>query len=181
MSSDTITVPKAQFMEDVATYMQGKTVEVVLQQLQNDLRQYRLVESQQLQRKSRLLAKIPEMKKTLDVVNALQERQQSGDSDAITVDYELADNVFAKAKLQDVQTVNLYLGVGVITEYSLEEAKQLLSDNVKNAQDSLDVTSSNLDLLKDNITITEVSLARIFNYDVESRRAAGEAGAAKDR
>lgn len=39
------------------------------------------------------------------------------------IDYELAESVFAKAKVSNVCSVNLWLGADVMVEYSLEEAK----------------------------------------------------------
>ena len=42
------------------------------------------------------------------------------------VDYSLSDQIFAKAKLQDVKTVKLWLGAGILLEYELEEAQSLL-------------------------------------------------------
>lgn len=42
------------------------------------------------------------------------------------VDFSLSDHVYARAKLRDVQSVGLWLGAGVMVEYTLDEAKELL-------------------------------------------------------
>lgn len=42
------------------------------------------------------------------------------------VDFSLSDQVYARAKLRDVDSVGLWLGAGIMVEYSLEEAKNLL-------------------------------------------------------
>ena len=42
------------------------------------------------------------------------------------VDFSLSDQVYARAKLRDVDSVGLWLGAGVMVEYSLDEAKKLL-------------------------------------------------------
>lgn len=39
------------------------------------------------------------------------------------MDYELAEGVYAKSKLTGARTVNLWLGAGIMAEYSLQEAK----------------------------------------------------------
>lgn len=44
----------------------------------------------------------------------------------MTVDYSLAEQVHATAKLEDVTTVKLWLGADVMLEYDLEEAKTVL-------------------------------------------------------
>ncbi len=39
------------------------------------------------------------------------------------IDYELAESVFAKTKVSNVRSVNLWLGADVMVEYPLAEAK----------------------------------------------------------
>lgn len=43
-----------------------------------------------------------------------------------TFDFSLAEQVYAKATVQNVTTVNLWLGANVMLEYPLAEAKNLL-------------------------------------------------------
>lgn len=42
------------------------------------------------------------------------------------LDFSLSDSVYARARLAEVQAVNLWLGAGVMLEYPLEEARELL-------------------------------------------------------
>jgi Prefoldin subunit len=42
------------------------------------------------------------------------------------VDFSLSDQVYARAKLRDVDSVGLWLGAGIMVEYSLDEAQKLL-------------------------------------------------------
>lgn len=44
----------------------------------------------------------------------------------VVLDYQLADNIFAKARVKPVNTVNLWLGANVMLEYELQEAIALL-------------------------------------------------------
>ena len=44
----------------------------------------------------------------------------------MTVDYSLAEQVHATAKLKDVTSVKLWLGADVMLEYELDEAKSVL-------------------------------------------------------
>jgi hypothetical protein len=71
---------------------------------------------------------------------------------------------------QDVESVGLWLGAGVMCEYPLEEAQALLEANKAACEANLGTAVDNLGLLKDSITVTEVNTARVFNWDVERRR-----------
>ncbi len=44
----------------------------------------------------------------------------------VVVDYSLADHVYAKGRIQNVEMVGLWLGANVMLEYSVEEATELL-------------------------------------------------------
>jgi hypothetical protein len=100
--------------------MEGKTAETALAGIDAHRQKYKLLEQQLLQRKARLILKQPEIQKALDIVNMLQERQEE---EATTIDYELAEGVYARSKVQGVQTVHLWLGADVMVEYGLQDAK----------------------------------------------------------
>lgn len=167
--TEDISVPAAVFVDDVAGFLKGKPIESVIAELQSNLQKYKFIESQLQIRRSRLKTKLPELQKTLDIVDVLIAKADSGD--VMKVDYQLSDQVFAKAKLKDVKTVNLWLGAGVMVEYTLEDAKQLLETNIAQLQENLEINQQNLDMVKDSTTITEVTIARVYNHDVEQRRA----------
>ena len=73
-------------------------------------------------------------------------------------------------------------------EYPRDEAIDLLAKNLADAKTALEVTIDDMGFLRDQITTTEVNMARVFNWDVKNRRkikeaeekeAAKEAGASK--
>jgi prefoldin subunit 5 len=151
-----IAVPRAEFISDVGALVGDKPIEPLLQELQERYSQYKLVETQCTQRKQRLIAKQPEIEKALAIVKLLLEKQDAGDE--VLADYELADNVFAKARLQAVASVNLWLGAKVMVEYPLEEAHEVLETQLSNCRTNIKTQSSNLDLLRENVITTEVPL-----------------------
>lgn len=163
-----LVLPKVQFIENVSSYMGTQAADAVIQQLNETYRQYKMAESQLIQKKARLLGKLPEIQKALDIVRALIQYQEQGDG--VTADFELADQVFAKATLKDVHTVSLWLGAGVVVEYQLEEARELLETNLDNCKTNIETFSADIDFVKDNCITLEVSMARVYNYDVERRR-----------
>lgn len=100
-------------------------------------------EQQLLHKRVRLMGKLPEIEKALAAVRTLQVKHNveqdvrgithymmaNGAHTAsvqVVLDYQLADNVFAKARVKPVSTVNLWLGANVMLEYELQEAITLL-------------------------------------------------------
>lgn len=114
----TITIQKAEFIEDVAAFLKGRTPETAIAELEERYRTYKMAEQQLFQKKARLLSKLPEIQKTLDTVLILIEKEGSGEK--LMTDFELADNVYGRAVLEDVHSVNLWLGAGVMVEYTLQ-------------------------------------------------------------
>jgi hypothetical protein len=60
-----------------------------------------------------------------------------------------------------------------MVEYTLDEAVTLLRSNLQQAVDYLAQLDSDLAYVRDQINTTEVSVARVYNYDVKLRKAAG--------
>ena len=121
-----------------------------------------------LQKKASLKRKIPEIRKGLDMLKYLEEKK---DSD-IALTYQLADAVSARATVRGASKVGIWLGADVMVEYPVQEAQELLQGNLDVARKQLVEADSDLDFLRDQITTTEVNLARIYNHDVLKRRQA---------
>lgn len=62
-----------------------------------------------LQRRKVLEEKIPEIEKTIDMVDLLTEKKDS--HEPLYTDFELNDTLFAKAKIEATGSVYLWLGV----------------------------------------------------------------------
>uniref|UniRef100_A0A7S0X8T4 Prefoldin subunit 3 n=1 Tax=Mantoniella antarctica TaxID=81844 RepID=A0A7S0X8T4_9CHLO len=172
VASNKINVPKAKFIEDVEDFMKGgKDVQATLNEMQTLYNQYKQIEQGLQQNRIRLGNKLPEIKRALDTVCLLCAK--AGTGEALDMHFELTEAVYAKAVVKDAESVYLWLGANVMLEYPLQEAKTLLETNHFNCKNNLDANKSDLAFVKDNITITEVSIARVFNWDVKKRK--GEA------
>ncbi|KAG2430650.1 hypothetical protein HYH02_013648 [Chlamydomonas schloesseri] len=169
-----MTVPKAEFIEDVASFLQDKDADRILAQLQENLRTYRMIQEDLVQKRVRTLTKLPELQRAVEIVKHLIEKQESGE--ATITDFQLAEGVYAKAKIAGAKTVNLWLGAGVMLEYGLEEALTLLQENEANCRANLKTNEESTAYIKDSITTTEVSISRIYNHDLERRRKVKESG-----
>ncbi|XP_047048443.1 probable prefoldin subunit 3 [Lolium rigidum] len=163
-------IPAASFVEDVETYLRqaGLDVNSALAFLQERLQQYKMVEMKLLAQQRELQAKIPDIEKCLGIVATLQAKKALGE--ALIADFELSEGIYSRAKIEDSDSVCLWLGANVMLEYSCDEANDLLKKNLENARASLEVLVGDLQFLRDQQTITQVTIARIFNWDVHQRR-----------
>ena len=158
-------IPTATFIEDVPSYLQshGLEAESVLRQLQSLYGKYKFMESQLVQQQKALLQKLPEISNALTSVRFIQRREEE-----FTVQFELADSVYCSAAIAPASTpyVLLWLGANVMLEYGLQEAVELLERNRGNAEATLATLEADLGFLKDQITVSEVNIARVHNVNV---------------
>lgn len=117
-------------------------------------------------RTTALLSKIPEIKNALNVLKHL-----NGKTEDVVTQFELSDCVFVKASITHTDRVMLWLGANVMVEYAMEEAIALLSKNYTSAEINLRELNVDVEFLKDQITVTEVNIARIHNYKVQLNQA----------
>ncbi|TEB23079.1 prefoldin subunit [Coprinellus micaceus] len=186
-------IPKAPFIANVDEYMAGSEsdVESTLRAFQDAIAKYRYMEANLTQKRASLEEKIPDIRKTLDVVEYLQERREgksksSDDNDEddlddpeeedssspqpITTTYELNDTLYAEAQLEESDSVYLWLGANVMLSYKLPEALSLLNTRLDSAEQNLNHTIEDLEFLREQLTIMEVNTARVYNWDVKQRR-----------
>jgi prefoldin subunit 5 len=125
-----------------------------------------------LQRKTSLQSKLPEIQKTLSMVQLLEEK--SSTNLPIKTQFELCDTLFSKALINPTTHVHLWLGANVMLEYPISEAKDLLKSKLDMATKRLTEVEEDLEFLREQITTMEVNLARLFNWDVKVKRSAGK-------
>ncbi|KAH7323411.1 Prefoldin subunit-domain-containing protein [Rhizoctonia solani] len=189
-------IPHAPFVSDIEQHIGGPEAECesALRQFQEAIAKYRYMELNLNQRRSGLEEKIPDIKKSLGVVEHLiaQRKPAKGDDDDDLEDededneldkkrittFELNDTLYAQAELEDTDTVYLWLGANVMLAYKLPEAQELLTSKLSSAQQNLSNVVEDLEFLREQITIMEVNTARVYNWDVRRRRLRREAEAA---
>ncbi|RZC85796.1 hypothetical protein C5167_026470 [Papaver somniferum] len=163
-------IPGASFVSDVQTYLTqlGLDVTSSLAFLQEWLQQYKVVEMKLLAQQRELQAKIPDIEKCLDMVDTLQAKKGTGEE--LLADFEVSEGIYSRARIEESNSVCLWLGANVMLEYTSEEASALLQKNLDNAKASLEVLIADLQFLRDQVTITQVTVARVYNWDVYQRR-----------
>ena len=179
-------IPKGKFVDDVAAFIKASgagKVDPILAELQELFSKYKYYEMNLLRKKGTLQNKLPEIKKSLEMVNYLIAQRAAGSN--ISTNFPLSDNVYAKANINcadgdQAGQVCLWLGAKVMMQYSYEEALELLTNNLSGASSKLAEVNEDLVCVRENIILTEVNIARIFNWDVKRRRALKAAGGGGD-
>ncbi len=78
------------------------------------------MEAQLIRGRDSMKVKLPDIRKTLEAVKMLKERQKEEEQSKREVDtnFIIADNIWAKAKIpNDTGKVGLWLGANVMVEY----------------------------------------------------------------
>ncbi|GAA6044276.1 hypothetical protein JCM8097_002106 [Rhodosporidiobolus ruineniae] len=172
-------IPKAVFLEDVQAFVGGPDgdAEAALKALQDTLAKYRFMEQSALQRRVGLEEKVPELERTVEMVEVLIKKKEQGE--AFSTTFELADTLYAHGEAENVDEVYIWLGASTMLSYPLSQAHDLLQSKLAGARRGLASVKDDLGWLKEQITVTEVNVARVYNYDVARRRERREAGSAE--
>jgi len=120
------------------------------------------MEAQILKHNEGIKVKIPDIEKAIEAVEFMEKKNaeqktEEGEKSKLNVDFMVSNNLWAKAEVPIGETVCLWLGADIMCEYSFEEAKALLSKNLNNAVTTLANNENDLDYIKDQITVCEVS------------------------
>merc|ERR1712212_1148671 len=162
-------IPEAIFLDDVDAFMKNETSsELALQRLDEQYQKYKFMETNLEQKKIRLTSQVPDIKSTLAAINCLKGKKDS--VEPLRTQFMLSDQVFVNAKVPATDKVCLWLGANVMLEYDIEDADELLQSNLQAAESNLSSLNDDLCYLRDQITTTEVSMARIYNWDVKRRQ-----------
>jgi prefoldin subunit 5 len=157
---------------------------------------YQFMEVNTQRRATGLREKIPDIKKTLEMVKFLRIRRDNN-SAALETNFELNDTLYARATVDpaDTEEVYLWLGANVMLAYPVAEAESMLTDKLATAETSLAHCDEDLEFLREQITVwpfssflfflsgwfmwdfadwclqtMEVATARVYNWDVVQRR-----------
>eukprot|EP00347_Sterkiella_histriomuscorum_P011705 403371425 len=166
-------IPKAIFIENTEAWVEKYGSEPLIQQMNTLYQKYKFMEAQLVRGRDSLKVKLPDIKKTLESVKLLQEKSEEEDEEKrqLQTNFLIADNIWAKARIpNDTGKVGLWLGANVMVEYNFKEALEILDKNLSNAQTRLASTDDDINYLKDQITTTEVNMARIYNQAVSNKQ-----------
>ncbi|KAJ5212132.1 Prefoldin subunit 3 [Penicillium cinerascens] len=166
-------IPVAPFIDNVSDYVSSRAeVETTLRSFQEMISKYQFMEVNTQRRGQGLREKIPDIKKTLEMVRFLKLRKESNPNSDLETNFELNDTLYARASISpaDAEEVYLWLGANVMLAYPLSEAESMLAEKLSAAELSLGHCEEDLEFLREQITTLEVATARVYNWDVVQRR-----------
>ncbi|KAF9891734.1 hypothetical protein FE257_003215 [Aspergillus nanangensis] len=165
-------IPVAPFVDDVSDYVATRAdVEATLKSFQEMISKYQYMEVNTQRRGAGLRDKIPDIKKTMEMVKFLKVRREKN-ADPLETSFELNDTLYARAAISpaDTEEVYLWLGANVMLAYPIAEAESMLQEKLAAAEQSLANCEEDLEFLREQITTMEVATARVYNWDVVQRR-----------
>lgn len=162
-------IPQAVFIDNTEAWVEKYGGDELVAQMNELYQKYKFMEAQLIRGREGLRVKTPDIKKTLEVVRMLKEKHAK--EEAMQTNFLISDNVWAKATIPNKSgKVGLWLGANVMVEYTYEEALALLERNFSNAEIRIKSTEEDLNFLKDQITTTEVNIARCYNQTVVNKQ-----------
>ncbi|KAL8243874.1 hypothetical protein R6Q59_010132 [Mikania micrantha] len=169
-------IPVFPFMSNVNDYIKSPSeTESVLTRFQEMISKYQFMQQNVERRAAGLKEKLPEMKRSLDVVKFLLRQKSNADADdasKLETTFQLQDTLYAHASINTdtLDEVYLWLGANVMVAYPLAEAQDLLQGKLDKAKESLVAAEEDLEFLRVQVTTLEVAIARVHNWDVAEKR-----------
>lgn len=162
-------IPQAIFIDAVEPLCTEFTWTLVGQRLQDLYSKYQYMQSSLTSQRASLKHKLPDITSALETVIHLTERRDK-DDETKEYTYQLCENIFARAAVAKTNVVCLWLGANCMLEYTLDEARELLQTNESNAKTTLKSVEEDMSFLRDQLTTTEVNIARTHNHGVKLKQ-----------
>jgi len=177
-------IPEAVFIDNVEALCRGRQPQEVVAKLQELYSKYQYMQSSLAAQKSALKTKLPDIVSALETVEHLIDRrdratEEGEDAKPVEYTYQLSETLWSHAMVPPTNVVCLWLGANCMLEYTLDEAIELLRTNEANARTTLKSIEEDSAFLRDQITTTEVNIARTHNYNVKCRQKLKEQAAAQ--
>ena len=171
-------VPTMNFIDDVEEWINKYTAEKLISYLNQYLNKYKYMDAQISKTNQAVQSKVPDIEKCLETIDYFEKKEKEK---PIKVDYMVSNNLWAKAEVNVPDSVFLWLGANIMCEYKMEEAKTLLNQNLNNAKVQVKKNVEDLEFTKDQITVCEVNIARVYNETVRrnaiaQQKKAGQTG-----
>ena len=129
---------------------------------------YKTIEARLAAQKARVKSRLPVLHNTLALIDTIEVRRAKNES--MRAHVEIGDNLYTVATVPPTENVALWLGADVLLEYPLAEARATLRENIAEAEKHIDSCTKRMDFVKDQVTMTEVNIARVYNWGVQKRK-----------
>ncbi|XP_012369377.1 prefoldin subunit 3-like [Octodon degus] len=145
----------------------NETADTVLKKLDEQYQKYQFIElnlaqKKQTKRKKGEISDIKQISRNYKIHTEGEKKP--------TVSLETRFLLHCKASIPPTDKVVLWLGANVMLEYDIDEVQALLEKNLSTAMKNLKSLDEDLDLLRDQFTVTEVNMATVYNWDVKRNK-----------
>lgn len=164
-------IPAMTFIENIKEFCTKYGAEQLVEELNVFYNKYKYMDAQTQKHSESIKMKIPDIEKAIESVEFLKEKYKENkdtqSNDNVKVDFMVSHNLWAKAEVPVTDKVCLWLGANVMCEYPHDEALELLTKNLNNANTTLKSNEQTIDFLRDQITVCEVNISRAYNEYLE--------------
>ena len=161
-------VPNMVFIDNVGEWIDKYRADQIMDVLSQYNNKFKYMEAQVARHHEGVKSKIPDLEKALEAISFLEKKKEQ----TLNLDYMVSNNLWAKSEIKVGESVYLWLGADIMCEYSMSEAKEVLHSNLEKAKANIKVDDKDLDFIRDQITICEVNIARVYNETVKRSSAA---------
>lgn len=168
-------IPKALFIDLNDTKITSN-LELTVVNVQQNLQKYEYMlksKDQQLKTITDITKDIKTNIKVIETLVAQNDNSDDEDEEFQDIQYELEDGLFAFASIptkSETNTVSLWLGSGILMEFTYEEALQILNEKSSVYTSKINEIMEDIEYLREQITTLQVNLSKVYNYSVLQKR-----------
>lgn len=168
-------IPKALFIDLNDTKITSN-LELTVVNVQQNLQKYEYMlksKDQQLKTITDITKDIKTNVKVIETLIAQNDDSDDEDEEFQDIQYELEDGLFAFASIptkSETNTVSLWLGSGILMEFTYEEALQILNEKSFVYTSKINEIMEDIEYLREQITTLQVNLSKVYNYSVLQKR-----------
>ncbi|KAL0237337.1 hypothetical protein PCE1_000734 [Barthelona sp. PCE] len=162
------------FIESVETFVEAVGIEKALSFFNDLIARHKTAEVRTLSSLKSVHVMIPKLEGDYQTVQDLKKKHEA--EDKFDIQYMLTDDLYSTATIDPSKdSIYFWLGAKTMVEFTYDEAMDLLQDQIAKNKEIREKLQEELDFHKKQITMGEVSMSRLFNYDVEMKRRTAEA------
>ena len=171
-------IPKAPFI-DLNDKQITNNVQLTISNLQQTLQKYEYMLQSKDEQLKNITSVVKDISTNLKVINLLlledeEDNEDNDEEDEEEIQYELEDGLYTFAtipKKNKTNTVSLWLGAGILMEFTYEEALEVLQEKYDTYNIKIKDIMEDLEWLREQKTTMEVNIAKVYNYNVlESKK-----------
>jgi prefoldin subunit 5 len=167
------TAPVLDYIEDLGDFLKKQGLEdradEVVEELNRLLRGLKIHQQKLASEKADLERRLPELKDNVRLIEELKRKDETKIR-FMAADSVWIDGMIEKPKDGSEPKVALWLGAGVMMEYTYGEAEELLGKSITSSETAIENKRKELIALKQQITTCEVTMARFYNFELARKR-----------